>query len=200
MASSIIATTIDETFPVAGIDNDSQGFRDNFTIIKDNFTYAKSEIEALQDNTAKVNTDNSFDNNTISLANLKESTKEFNDSATGGSGDITLSFSGGHFYAIDDVASGTMTITLDDWPNTDQYAEIIIELKPATSDPTNVTFASKNPSGTASIYNVDDNAAWSGRTITLDNATSVKDVVKAWTYNGGLSVYFNYIGRFSVSA
>jgi len=200
MASSIIATTIDETFPVAGVDNDSQGFRDNFIIIKDNFTYAKTEIEDLQNNTAKVNTDNSFDNNTISLANFKEVTQEFNDSATGGSGDITLSFTSGHFYAIDDVAAGSITITLDDWPDTDSYAEIIIEVKPSTSDPTNVTFASKNPSGTASTYNVDSNAIWSGRTITLDTATSVKDVVKAWTYNGGISVYFSYIGRFSVSA
>ena len=197
--SEIIIETIDETFPIAGVDNDSQGFRDNFSIIKDNFSAAKSRIEILETNTAKKNVDNSFDNNTISLANLKEITHEFNGSATGG-GDRTLSFTGGHFYAIDDVAAGSITITLDDWPDTDSYAEIIIEVKPSTSDPTNVIFASKNPSGDASIYNVDSNAIWVGRTITLDGATSVKDVVKAWTYNGGDSVYFSYIGRFSVSA
>ena len=34
MASTIISATIDGTYPVAGQDNDSQGFRDNFTIIK----------------------------------------------------------------------------------------------------------------------------------------------------------------------
>ena len=32
MASSLSPTSIDATFPVAGQDNDSQGFRDNFTI------------------------------------------------------------------------------------------------------------------------------------------------------------------------
>ena len=37
MASNITYTTIDEQFPVAGQDNDSQGFRDNFSIIKENF-------------------------------------------------------------------------------------------------------------------------------------------------------------------
>ena len=44
MASSIIASTIDDTYPVAGQDNDSQGFRDNFNIIKTNFVEAKSNI------------------------------------------------------------------------------------------------------------------------------------------------------------
>ena len=34
MASSIVTTGIDATYPVAGQDNDSQGFRDNFSQIK----------------------------------------------------------------------------------------------------------------------------------------------------------------------
>ena len=48
MASSIVPGNIDGTFPIAGQDNSSQGFRDNFTATKNNFTTAKSEIEALQ--------------------------------------------------------------------------------------------------------------------------------------------------------
>lgn len=50
MASNIVDTTIDETYPVAGVDNDSQGFRDNFNIIKSNFVAAKAEITELQSN------------------------------------------------------------------------------------------------------------------------------------------------------
>ena len=34
MASNIDNTSIDATYPIAGQDNDSQGFRDNFTVIK----------------------------------------------------------------------------------------------------------------------------------------------------------------------
>ena len=48
MASNIDNTSIDATYPIAGQDNDSQGFRNNFSTIKNNFTAAKSEIEALQ--------------------------------------------------------------------------------------------------------------------------------------------------------
>ncbi len=48
MASDITPGNIDGTFPIAGIDNDSQGFRTNFTNTSINFTEAKSEIEDLQ--------------------------------------------------------------------------------------------------------------------------------------------------------
>jgi hypothetical protein len=48
MASNINSNNVDGTFPIAGQDNDSQGFRDNFTNIKTNFTNAKTEIEDLQ--------------------------------------------------------------------------------------------------------------------------------------------------------
>jgi hypothetical protein len=48
MTSAINPQNIDGAYPVAGQDNDSQGFRDNFTNIKTNFTYAAEEITDLQ--------------------------------------------------------------------------------------------------------------------------------------------------------
>ena len=48
MTSAINPNNIDSAYPVAGQDNDSQGFRDNFTNIKTNFEYAGSEITDLQ--------------------------------------------------------------------------------------------------------------------------------------------------------
>jgi hypothetical protein len=72
MASNIVSTTIDETYPVAGVDNDSQGFRDNFQIIKDNFAAAKSEVEDLQDNVARTDTDNNHLGNKIISAELDQ--------------------------------------------------------------------------------------------------------------------------------
>ena len=38
MASNIVPGNVNGTFPTAGQDNSSQGFRDNFTAIKNNFT------------------------------------------------------------------------------------------------------------------------------------------------------------------
>lgn len=48
MASNINPNNIDGTYPIAGQDNDSQGFRDNFTNIKTNLNYAAAEITDLQ--------------------------------------------------------------------------------------------------------------------------------------------------------
>jgi len=60
MTSAITTTSIDESYPVAGQDNNSQGFRDNFNAIKSALNVAKSEITTLQSNTAKLNVANNF--------------------------------------------------------------------------------------------------------------------------------------------
>jgi hypothetical protein len=48
MTSAINPNNINGAYPVAGQDNDSQGFRDNFTNTKTNFQYASAEITDLQ--------------------------------------------------------------------------------------------------------------------------------------------------------
>jgi|APCry1669189534_1035231.scaffolds.fasta_scaffold01274_10 hypothetical protein len=42
------SSLIDETFPIAGQANDTQGFRDNFAAIKNAFTSTSNEINNLQ--------------------------------------------------------------------------------------------------------------------------------------------------------
>ncbi|WP_396189338.1 hypothetical protein [Flavobacterium sp.] len=48
MASHINPYNIDGTFPIANQDNSSQGFRDNFTNIRNNLIFAQNEITDLQ--------------------------------------------------------------------------------------------------------------------------------------------------------
>ena len=50
MASFINPFIIDNTYPIPGQDNDTQGFRNNYTNIRTNFTIAAAEITALQAN------------------------------------------------------------------------------------------------------------------------------------------------------
>lgn len=50
MTSNINPNNIDGAYPVAGQDNNSQGFRDNFTNTSTNFQYAADEITDLQNN------------------------------------------------------------------------------------------------------------------------------------------------------
>jgi hypothetical protein len=52
MASQIDPTTIDTTYPIAGQDNDTRGFHDNYRAIQNGLLFAKTEITELQSNVA----------------------------------------------------------------------------------------------------------------------------------------------------
>lgn len=106
MASNIVPGNIDGTFPTAGQDNSSQGFRDNFTGIKNNFTQAKTEIEALQNNKANLNSANDFTGNTIANAVLKDNGEAVYNHGTVSSGSMTLNHENGH-YQIATVTADT---------------------------------------------------------------------------------------------
>ena len=72
MTSNINFAAINENFPVAGQDNDTQTFRDNFDTIKTNFSSAKTEITDLQDNSARTDQDNDFLYNVVGSLTLND--------------------------------------------------------------------------------------------------------------------------------
>ncbi len=72
MTSLINFAAINENFPVAGQDNDTQVFRDNFETIKTNFSTAKTEITDLQDNVARTDGDNDFLYNILGSVTLND--------------------------------------------------------------------------------------------------------------------------------
>ena len=115
MASNINPNNIDGSYPVAGQDNNSQGFRDNFTNIKVNFQYAEEEINDLEANAVLKaallggTLDNNMNNNTIYAVNLNDvSTTRI--AATATSGTVTLNYASGQYQT---VAPSTGSITLD---------------------------------------------------------------------------------------
>jgi hypothetical protein len=120
MASRIVPTNIDGTFPVAGQDNSSQGFRDNFTNTKNNFTFARNEISDLQSKallTAAL--DGSTLNNDMAgtqliRPQLKAWTQALVDLGSI-SGTASISFSVGNFQKI--TAAGAVTLSLSGWPS-----------------------------------------------------------------------------------
>tara|TARA_B100001094_G_scaffold326442_1_gene382612 strand:+ start:2596 stop:3159 length:564 start_codon:yes stop_codon:yes gene_type:complete len=110
MASKIVPGNIDGTYPTAGQDNSSQGLRDNFNAIKNNFTETKTEIEDLQSNKANLNATNDFAGNTITDAELKDNSETvFAHGTTGGS--ITLNHENGHYQTLTTNASITLAFT-----------------------------------------------------------------------------------------
>lgn len=200
MASNIVPDTIDDAYPVAGQDNDSQGFRDNFNIIKTNFTYAKSEIETLQSDTAKRTEDNNFFENTLSRYVTKQgSMLHENISNTGD--DFEISLTNAHHFTIE--SSANRTLTLVDWSAFDadstdgEYQEMVLYLKGDGGNTWDITLASKNASGTATATYYVDASFGGARVITMANDDTTIKVVKAYTYDKGLQVFFEFLGTFT---
>jgi|688.fasta_scaffold08523_3 hypothetical protein len=73
MASTITDYTelIDINFPTPGEDNDSQGFRTNFSMIKSALDVAGDEISTLQSNLISLSSTNNFGGNIIKKAALE---------------------------------------------------------------------------------------------------------------------------------
>jgi|694.fasta_scaffold01975_7 hypothetical protein len=128
MTSQVNPNNIDGTYPVAGQDNDSQGFRDNFTNIRNNLVYVKAEVEDLQNKavlkSALTNTvlDNDFSGNTISNPSLSAWRQNYNNIGSA-SGSVTVNFTNGNFQKI--TMSGSTTLAFSFPTNTsNQYASI----------------------------------------------------------------------------
>jgi len=187
MPSNIDNTSIDAQFPVAGQDNDSQGFRNNFNTIKNNFTAAKNEIEELQTNTAKLNTTNNFLGNDVTGANLIGNTEKH---YAGGTivAPQNISFNNGNFQTF--TIGNNVTLTFQDWPAEDRLSKIRIQLLDTLGDSTarTVTWATDNGS---IKYGPDFPAPF------VVNSNENPVVVDFWTYDGGTTVYDQYVGVFA---
>jgi hypothetical protein len=93
VTSNINFAAINENFPVAGQDNDTQVFRDNFSTIRDNFFEAKTEITDLQDNSARTDQDNDFLYNVVGSLTLQDAylrKKDYGAAIVAGTQDISF--------------------------------------------------------------------------------------------------------------
>jgi hypothetical protein len=70
--SDIIFNNINKDFPVAGQDNDTQVFRDNFDSIKSALSTAKTEITTLENTVARTNQSSDFQYNILTSVTLQD--------------------------------------------------------------------------------------------------------------------------------
>jgi hypothetical protein len=116
MTSAINPNDIDGTYPVAGQDNNSQGFRDNFTNTKTNFQYAANEITDLQTNAvlkaALTGTvlDNDMGGSPLSNANISDFSAVAAILGTL-SGTVTIDYTAGHYQTVTTGASISLAFT-----------------------------------------------------------------------------------------
>jgi hypothetical protein len=114
MSSNINPAAINGAYPIAGQDNDSQGFRDNFTNIRNNLASAKLEIEELQTKavlkSALVSSgvaDNNFGGSILRNAKAVGFTKPAYEISTA-INPISLSYTNGDFQYFDTIGAATL--------------------------------------------------------------------------------------------
>ena len=119
MTSAINPNNIDGTYPVAGQDNNSQGFRDNFTNTKTNFEYAADEITDLQNKVvlkaALIGTtlNNDMAGSLLSNAQLQDMSETKVALGTV-SGNQTINYAAGPYYTL--TTSGSVSLAFSNLP------------------------------------------------------------------------------------
>lgn len=157
MPSNINIDNIDATFPTAGISNDSQGFRNNFSNIKDNVGYAKREIEDLQNKavlksaltgTVINNNMNGSPFNAAEVFDLRET--EFNAGIV--TGTYVLDHSIAHYHSL--ITNGSITIGFTNLPDTGKAGRFRLKIN-LTNINHRITIPQSVTQGTSGILGFD---------------------------------------------
>jgi hypothetical protein len=132
MTSAINPSTINITYPVAGQDNNSQGFRDNFAAIQANFTTAENEITQLQRSailssdlaTGLVPQTNNLNGSTLFNGLTNKLGKTYY-AVSGANTTQNISLNNGSVQQF--TLSSSVQFNFTDWPTTsDTYSSILL--------------------------------------------------------------------------
>ena len=183
MASNINPNNIDTAYPIAGQDNDSQGFRDNFTNIKTNFEFAEQEIDDLQSKVLlkAALTGTTLDNNMAGAALVAPTLRGVRYTRiapTATSGNITVDFAAGSYYRINQ--NGNINLAFTNIPSASNYAEWTVQLIVANAGNA-VTLPSYVSIGNTNIQGADAN-----NVVTFNQSGTYS--LKFSTSDGGSSV------------
>ena len=190
MASNINPNNIDGTYPIAGQDNNSQGFRDNFTETKVNFQYAATEITDLQTKAVLkaaltgTTLDNNMADNLIYAAKVQDFS--FTKVApTPVTGTLTLNYASGHYQTYDTASAGSVTLAFTNFPTTGSYGYMKLQITVSSLAYT-LTLPAAVSDGLAGIQGISPGTAGVSNTITF-SATGVYEFGFG-SYDGGSTI------------
>jgi len=193
MTSAINPNDIDGAYPVAGQDNDSQGFRDNFTNTATNFQYAADEITDLQTNVVlKAALSGTTLNNNMngSLLNNFQARQVSGTVVPLGttSGSVSLNWNSGSYQTL--TTSGSVTLGLN-FPAAGVNASIVLQISVASTAhtltlPVAVSIGTSNLQGYASniitfnktgTYTFEFSTVDGGATVSIIDLTRNRDPI-----------------------
>ena len=195
MTSNINYLSINENFPVAGEDNDTQTFRDNFDTIKTSLRAASEEITNIQSNTAGlqlVETENGsdFGSREISNAILRNTLiKSYGGGVIPGSVSLlTIDYENGGYQKFQ--FAGNINIDFQNFPDNATVGgvgKITLEL---TADNVARTLTFISSGGTVFRRNA------SFPTPFIVTSQTAPIIVEVWRRDAN-NIFLNYLGQFS---
>ena len=135
MTSNINPNNIDGAYPVAGQDNNSQGFRDNFTNTSTNFQYAADEITDLQNNvilkSALVGTtlNNNMQGSVLSNAQLQQMSETVVALGTV-SGTVTVNYALGSYQTL--TTNGAVSLAFSNFSAAGTASSVVVQVTVAS--------------------------------------------------------------------
>ena len=187
MTSQINPNNINGAYPVAGQDNNSQGFRDNFTNTGTNFQYAANEITDLQNKTilsaqliggTALTTQNNMQNSPLSNALISDFA--FSTVSLGTlTGAVTIDYTAGHYQTV--TTGAPISLAFTNWPLAGQTGIVTVQITVTSPSytvtlPTAVSVNAAGVQGLNTSSNVLTFAAGGTYTFTFttaDNGTTI---------------------------
>ncbi len=195
MTSNINYLSINENFPVAGEDNDTQTFRDNFDTIKTSLRAAQEEITNIQANTAGlqlVETENGsdFGGREVSNAILRNTLiKGYGGGVIPGSVSLlTIDYENGGYQKFQ--FAGNINIDFQNFPNNASIGgvgKVTLEL---TADNVARTLTFISSGGTVFRRN----ATFPTPFVVTSQTAPI--IVEVWQRDSN-NIFLNYLGQFS---
>jgi hypothetical protein len=176
MTSAINPNDIDGTYPVAGQDNNSQGFRDNFTNTKTNFQYAANEITDLQSKAVlkAALTGTTLDNDMAGSPLSNAAISDFSAVAAilgTTSGTVTIDYTSGHYQTV--TTSGSISLAFTNFPAAGNFGIVRVAITVSSTAYT-VTLPAAVSVGTSNLQGYSSNVITFNQagTYTYDFTTS----------------------------
>jgi len=196
--SAINYSTINSNFPAAGQDNDSQGFRDNFALIKTALGTAQTEITYLNTYAIDKTKNNDMGSNTLSNVILKGVSVASTTALTSAGATNVITFAESQFrrYAL---SNSTSVFQVDYWPLSSN-GEVLIELS--------TTGTSKQASFQSGVVNsalgtvtkkVYLGAGFGSNNYITVNTTNIT-LVKVSSPDGGVTTFVSVVDTFKLQA
>jgi len=207
MTSLINFGAIDVAYPVAGQDNDSEGFRANFAAIQAGLAAAKNEIEDLQTKSVLTETlgtetetvANNLNGSTIANGLYRQLNGIVPSSGsipvTDGTNSIDLDLGPLQVFKIQ---GSNATLTFTNWagtPGVPAFSSVRVHMV-SDGNARVVTFSSES-AGTVVLENAMSGVASDSVTLNADGTTH--SVIEAWSYDGEV-VFVRSLGSFAAPA